>query len=179
MPALDHLASLFYDDLALLGHFEEIVAEAMPEPYRGLLAHHQHMTVAMERHHGGPVEVQVLTSRRDGEYYSRKIVLRRHGDGRVVLFGIPRLNLQLLDEAVRQELLAERKPLGRLLIEHGVLREVQLASLYRVQLGPDLARLFQRPLGETTYGRTAFLYCDGYLAVELLEIVAPEACFGR
>jgi hypothetical protein len=178
MPALDHLASLFYDDLSLLGRFEEIRAEAMPEPYRSLLAHHQHMTVAMERHHGGPVEVQVLASRRDGDYYSRKIVLRRQGDGRVVLFGIPRLNLQLLDESVRQELLAEQKPLGRLLIEHNVLREVQLASLYRVELGPDLATWFQRPLGEITYGRTAFLYCDGYPAVELLEIVAPQACFG-
>ena len=179
MPALDHLASLFYDDMALLGRFEEVGAEVVPEPYRGLLAHHQHMTVAMERHHGGPVEVQVLASRRDGDYYSRKIVLRRHSDGQVVLFGIPRLNLQLLDEEVQRELLAERKPLGRLLIEHNILREVQLASLYRVQLGPDLATLFQRPCGETTYGRTAFLYCDGYLAVELLEIVAPEARFGR
>lgn len=179
MPALDHLASLFYDDATLLGQFEEVRAEAMPEPYRSLLAHHEHMTVAMERHHGVPVEVQVLASRRAGDYYSRKIVLRRHGDGRVVLFGIPRLNLQLLDEAVRQELLAEQKPLGRLLIEHNVLREVQLASLYRVQLGPDLATFFQRPTGETTYGRTAFLYCDGYLAVELLEIVAPEASFDR
>lgn len=179
MPALDHLASLFYSDLALLGQFEEIRADALPEPYRTLLAHHQHMTVAMERHHGGLVEVEVLASRRDGDYYSRKIVLRRHGDGQVVLFGIPRLNLPLLDDAVRQELLAERKPLGRLLIEHNVLREVQLGSLYRVQLGQDLAALFQQPAGQTTYGRTAFLYCDGYLAVELLEIVAPEACFGR
>ena len=178
MPALDHLASLFYDDLSLLGRFEEIRAEAMPEPYRSLLAHHEHMTVAMERHHGGPVEVQVLASRRDGDYYSRKIVLRRPGDRRVVLFGIPRLNLQLLDESVRQELLAEQKPLGRLLIEHNVMREVQLASLYRVELGPDLATWFQQPPGEITYGRTAFLYCDGYPAVELLEIVAPQACFG-
>lgn len=179
MPALDHLASLFYDDLATLGRFEEIRVEAMPETYRRLLAHHEHMTVAMERHHGCPVEVQVLASRRDGDYYSRKIVLHRRRDGRVVLFGIPRLNLQLLDEPVRQELLAEQKPLGRLLIEHNVLREVQLASLYQVAVGPDLARHFQCPQGEITYGRTAFLYCDGYPAVELLEIVAPEACFDR
>ena len=61
-----------------------------------------------------------------------------------------------------------------MLIEHNVLREVQLASLYRITPGPDLCRLFdvQDPLA--TYGRTAFIYCDGYPAVELLEIVAPD-----
>ena len=54
MPALDHLAGLFYADMAELGTFEEVLAEAVPEPYRTLLAHHEHMTVAVEQHHGSP-----------------------------------------------------------------------------------------------------------------------------
>jgi hypothetical protein len=29
------------------------------------------------------------------------------------------------------------------------------------------------PPEQATYGRTAFIYCDGYPAVELLEIVSP------
>ena len=61
-----------------------------------------------------------------------------------------------------------------MLIEHNVLREVQLASLYRVTPGPELCRLLEVVQSTTTYGRTAFIYCDGYPAVELLEIVAPE-----
>jgi hypothetical protein len=175
MPALDYLASLFYSDLAELGIFEEVLAEAVPEPYRALLAHHDHMTVSVERHHGCPVSVEVLATQRGGDYYSRKIILHRQSDQRVVLFGIPRLNLRLLDAAVKDEILSQAKPLGRVLIEHNVLREVQLASLYRVLPGPDLCQLFglRQPLA--TYGRTAFIYCDGYPAVELLEIVAPEA----
>jgi chorismate-pyruvate lyase len=175
MPALDYLASLFYADLAELGTFEEVLAEATPEPYRTLLAHHDHMTVSTERFHGSPVEVEVLVSKREGDYYSRKIILHRQSDGRVVLFGIPRLNLRLVDEDVRNEILSEEKPLGRVLIEHNVLREVQLASLYRVTPGPDLCKLFGLAKPLATYGRTAFIYCDGYPAVELLEIVAPEA----
>ena len=174
MPALDYLASLFYSDLAELGAFEEVLVEALPDPYRTLLAHHEHMTVAVERHHGCPVDVEVLIASRDGDYYSRKIILHLQSDRRVVLFGIPRLNLRLVDDQVKAEILGQNKPLGRVLIDHNVLREVQLASLYRVTPGPDLCRLFglQSPLA--TYGRTAFIYCDGYPAVELLEIVAPE-----
>jgi chorismate-pyruvate lyase len=174
MPALDHLAGLFYSDLAELGTFEEVLVEAMPPSYRRLLAHHEHMTVSVEEHHGCKVDVEVLASQPTGDYYSRKIILHRQSDGRVVLFGIPRLNLRLVDDDVRREILGEGKPLGRVLIEHNVLREVQLASLYRITPGPELLRLFG--LGEPliSYGRTAFIYCDGYPAVELLEIVAPE-----
>jgi len=174
MPALDHLAGLFYTELSELGSFEEVLAEAMPEPYRRLLAHHEHMTVSTEKHHGCKVDVEVIAAKRSGDYYSRKIILHRQSDRRVVLFGIPRLNLRLVDDDVRREILSEMKPLGRVLIEHNVLREVQLASLYRVLPGLDLCKLFgiEQPLA--TYGRTAFIYCDGYPAVELLEIVAPE-----
>jgi chorismate-pyruvate lyase len=174
MPALDHLVSLFYDDLAELGAFEEVLAESMPEPYRRLLAHHEHMTVSVERHHGCPVDVEVLTARQSGDYYSRKIVLHRQSDRRTVLFGIPRLNLRLVDDDVRREILSENKPLGRVLIEHNVLREVQLASLYRVTPGPALCEMFRPSAPLATYGRTAFIYCDGYPAVELLEIVSPQ-----
>ena len=179
MPALDHLAGLFYKDLAELGTFEEVLAESVPEPYRRLLAHHEHMTVSVEQHHGCPAEVSVLAAQRSGDYYSRKIVLHRQSDKRPVLFGIPRLNLRLVDDDVRREILSENKPLGRVLIDHNVLREVQLASLYRVVPGPDLCQLFSLDKPLATYGRTAFIYCDGFPAVELLEIISPEpASFG-
>src|SRR5262245_3265974 len=89
MPALDHLTSLFYSNLAELGTFEEVLTEAVPEPYRKLLAHHEHMTVSVEQHHRSPVDVEVLAAKRSVDYYSRKIILHRQSDRRVVLFGIP------------------------------------------------------------------------------------------
>lgn len=179
MPALDHLAGLFYANIAELGTFEEVLAEAVPQPYRKLLAHHEHMTVAVERHHASRVDVQVLATKHTGDYYSRKIVLHRQSDGAPVLFGIPRLNLRLVDESVRREILSENKPLGRVLIDHNVLREVQLASLYRVVPGPDLCQFFRLQSPLATYGRTAFIYCDGFPAVELLEIVPSEPASDR
>ena len=174
MPALDHLAGLFYSNLADLGSFDEVLAEAVPQPYRRLLAHHEHMTVTVEQHHGCPVDVEVLTAQQSGDYYFRKIILHRQSDRRVVLFGIPRLNLRLVDDSVKREILGQNKPLGRVLIEHNVLREVQLASLYSLTPGPELCRLMNLNAPQKTYGRTAFIYCDGYPAVELLEIVSPE-----
>lgn len=173
MPALDHLVGLFFDDRARLGAFEEVLIVNTPEPYRQLLAHHEHMTVAVERHHGSPVDVEVLATERDGDFYSRMIVLHRQSDGAVVLFGIPRINLRLMGDEVREEILSQKAPLGRVLIDHNVMREVQLASLYRIEPGPELCRLFGLAQPQTTYGRTAFIYLDGYLAIELLEIVAP------
>jgi hypothetical protein len=173
MPALDHLAGLFYPNMNELGTFAEVLVLQTPEPYRTLLAHHEHMTVSVERFHDSPVDVEVRATKRDGEYYSREIVLHRQSDRKPVLFGIPRLNLMLLGDDVRQEILAEQTPLGRVLIEHNVMREVQLGSLYRVEPGPALCRLFELREPQSTYGRTAFIYLDGYLAIELLEIVAP------
>ena len=63
------------------------------------------------------------------------------------------------------------------MIEHAVDQIIeQCPQFFRLDLVRDffgpLAVLVDQPLA--TYGRTAFIYCDGYPAVELLEIVAPE-----
>ena len=65
-------------------------------------------------------------------------------------------------------------PLGRVLINHGVLRRVELSQLWKVVPGVDLCSLFKLDQAVDTYGRTAIIYCDGEPAIELLEIVAPE-----
>ena len=173
LPDLSTLVALFYENPAELGFFESVAADEIPTPYRELLDHNAHMTVTMEDFHGGAVDVQVLATRRDGSLYSRKILLSRQYDGRVVMFGVPRLNLDVLSPEVREEIESQRTPLGRVLINHNVLREVELVALWRVKMGGDLARLFGHPVGGTVYGRTALIHLNGEPAVELLEIAAP------
>lgn len=170
-PDLDELVSLFYDDPARLGEFQEVQAADLPAAERKLLAHDEHMTVTVESFHGSLVDVKVLATQTELPHYSRMIVLRRQSDGRVVLFGLVRLNLDLLDAAVREEILSQRTPLGRVLIEHDVLRAVELVSLWRITVGPDLARYLGVPEGTVAYGRTALIHCNADPAVELLEIV--------
>lgn len=172
-PSLAELIALFYADPRQLGTFVRVQESEVPQPFRKLLAHSEHMTETVEAYHRSKVDVSVLQSRRDGEYYSRKIVLSRQSDGLPVQFGIPRLNVTCLSPVVRAEIEAEKTPLGRVLINHQVLREVQLVALWKVVPGEDLQKMFRISGPLVTYGRTALIYCDGEPAIELLEIVSP------
>jgi chorismate-pyruvate lyase len=173
MVELSALIKLFYADASALGRFTQVSAAEMPQPYRQLLAHQHHMTVTVEAHHRSPVDVRVCERKTDGNYYSRKILLARQSDGRVVQFGIMRVNFAYLSLEVRREIESELIPLGRVLINHNVLREIELESLWKVEPGPDLCQLFDISLGQVTYGRTALIHCNGEPGVELLEIVTP------
>ncbi len=166
---------MFYADMEELGRFERVSPEQMPPDYRLLLAHENHMTVTMERFHASSVKVHVLAAQTTGSHYSRKILLSRTSDDVVVQFGIVRINFNYLGDEVRREIESQRTPLGRILINHGVLREVELWQLWRVAAGPDLQQLFSLSRREATYGRTALIHCNGEPAIELLEIATPTS----
>ncbi len=168
------LLAIYYDQPNDLGVFELANSQSVPAVYRKLLEHTNHMTVTVESHHGDNVDVQVLRSDFVGEHYRREILLRTHANQRVVQYGIVRLNTRFLSDKPRNEILAQQKPLGRVLIEHNVLREIELFDLVRVQCGPILAKFFDVEVGTTTYGRTALIHCDKEPAIELLEVVSPE-----
>jgi len=172
-PILAPLVALFYPQPEVLGRFEEVAAADMPAVYRGLLAHQNHMTVTVERFHGSPVDVRVLETSITGEHYSRKILLARQTDGVVVQFGIVRLNFAHVSPEVRSEIESQRTPVGRVLINHNVLREIHLVRLWKVTPGAELRKLFGLATTDPTYGRTALIDCNGEPAVELLEIVTP------
>jgi chorismate-pyruvate lyase len=173
LPDLYTLVSLFYSDPARLSHFESAVEDEMPSDYAGLLAHENHMTVTVERFFRSSVDVKVLETDTTPTHYARKILLSRQTDGAVVQFGIMRLKLSCLSAEVRKEVESRRTPLGRILIQHNVLREVHLVKLWKAEAGPDLATYFGVPHGTLTYGRTAMIDCNGEPGVELLEIVRP------
>ncbi len=170
---LDALIALFYPRSEELGRFDEVDSHDLARDYRMLLAHDSHMTVTVERFHNGPVDVRVLATQITGDHYARKILLARQSDGAVVQFGIMRLDFSCVSPEVRREVESRQTPLGRILIEHNVLREVHLRKVWRVTPGSELRRLLGMREGEITYGRTAIIHCNGEPAVELLEIVAP------
>ena len=171
---LDGLIGLFYPDAHRLGEFQYVPANGLPAPYDTLLSHHHHMTVTVEAHHGVPVDLVVLEEFIDRSTYARKILLVRRSDQVVVQYGIVRINIDYLDLAVCQEIHRREAPLGRILIEHNVLRDVECLALWQVKVGDDLASHFCLPVGARTYGRTALIHCNQEPAIELLEIVAPS-----
>jgi hypothetical protein len=170
---LKKLMSLFPDGETLFAATAHVPSALTPEPYKRLLVHEHHMTVTMEEFHCSPVAVEVLDRKLDGDIYCRKILLRRKNDGRIVQFGIVRFDLAVVLPAVREEIVSERTPLGRILINYNVLRHIDLGAILQFQAGPGLAGLLGSPAGQTTYGRLATIFCNQKPAVDLLEVAAP------
>jgi len=176
-PAVDlaQLIGLFFPtgDDSDLGVFESVGSAAVPNPYGKLLDHHSHMTVAVESHFNSPVNVRVVRTKKDDTWYAREILLSTQDDHTIVQYGIVRIRFKMLSKPVWREIEAGLKPLGRVLIEHEVMRQVELVGLWRVACGPRLASHFSVKNHHLTYGRTARIFCDSEPAIELLEIVRP------
>lgn len=170
---LQALIDLFPSGSRLIERFEHVPSASVPEPYQSMLVHNHHMTIAMESYHRSPVEVRVLDRRLVGDNYCRKIVLLKQGTDQVVQFGLVRFDLRTVSEAVREEILSEQIPLGRVLIDHDVHRQVDLGAVLRITAGPDLAEYLKMPEHAQTYGRLATIFCNGQPAVDLLEISTP------
>ena len=170
---LKKLTSLFPDGETLFERAAHVPSALTPEPYKRLLVHEHHMTVTMEEFHHASVVVKVLDRKLDGDIYSRKILLERAGDGRIVQFGIVRFDLGVVLPAVREEILSERTPLGRILINYNVLRHIDLGAILQIAAGPGLAKLLGCETGQITYGRLATIFCNQKPAVDLLEVAAP------
>jgi chorismate-pyruvate lyase len=167
------LTSLFPSAEPLFLKAEHIPSAVTPEPYKSMLVHDHHMTVAMETYHRSPVEVRVLAKKLDGDQYAREILLVKQGTEAVVQYGLVRFNLSYVTHEVRNEILAEQTPLGRILINHNVLRHIDLGAILEMTAGPRLTRHFRMPVGAVTYGRMATIFCNRQPAVDLLEISAP------
>ena len=169
---IDTLIELFYPSRDGLGKFFPIEANELPDQYRSLLAHHDHMTVTLEAWHNSLVEIRVLEERCDRERYARSIVLVRQRDGVTVQFGIMQINLAGLPDIVRLEIESQALPLGRIMIRHHLMREVELCQLWRIQPGKQLQHHMHCSDDDQLFGRTAQILVEGEPVVELLEIVS-------
>lgn len=175
------------------GVVRSVSPDEVPEPARTLLDHRSHMTVAMERFHGGDVRLRVVARLEDAwkqcsndGIYAREILLETQ-TGQCVQFGIVRIDLTHLDPATADAIRGARRPLGRILIDAGMLREVHAVKLLQIVPGPHLRDLLwggscqpgDMADASPLYGRVAEIQLDGRPTVELLEIVAPTGAVQR
>lgn len=171
--ALDSLCDWFYEDRLSAEGCEPVAPEDLPQAARELLVHHEHMTLRLQRHHGRPVELRVLQQRLDGTLYVRNIVLTLAGTDQVVEFGIVRLDLDFTSKEIREAILAHKRPLGDILVEHDVLRRIEPRWYFRFDRdSPILAHFGDAHPGDA-YGRLATIYFEEQPAIELLEVI-PE-----
>jgi hypothetical protein len=157
---------------------EAIGAEVLPPSYRALLDHRAHMTAVLSEFHGADVALHVLAHRQVGDVYRRKIVLTVGDADRIVEFGLVRLDLSVVGDAVRTAIIERRRPLGAILIAHDVLTRV--VPRWFVRFAPDspVVAMFGTDGKEPVYGRIGMIYFHKEPAVELLEVVTDRASEG-
>jgi chorismate-pyruvate lyase len=174
-PDLRDLFGVFADEAgAVPPDFAIIPPQEVPEPYRRLLVHEHHMTVTLDEYHGEKVELRVLAQRRAGNQYARLILLALPSSGEVVQFGIMRIDFDCLYRPeVKDEILAGKTPLGRILIEHDVLRRIEPTAYLRITPNAAIRGWFNLQGSPAIYGRLAWMMCNNLPAIELLEVVRP------
>lgn len=168
---LKQLTGCFYQQRDQPGVFQAVEADLVPEPQLSLLNHDSHMTVTVEKFHDSPVDVKVLQEKSGADTYAREICLLRQTDGAVVQYGIVRICFRHLTGEVETAIRQKASPLGRILIDHDVLRKVKLLSLYRVEPAAPMLEAIGTDQSGELYGRTAIIFCDNEPAIELLEVV--------
>ena len=174
------LVTLFAKPVESFASLEPVLPSAVPEPYRSLLDHDSHMTVVMERFHRQTLALRVLAridERVDpAAWYAREILLV-DAAGAPVQHGIVRIDLAQVGAETAARIRAATEPLGKVLIDAGLLRQVRRVEILRVEPGPRLASVMGIDPGEKTgtYGRVADISLSGKAepAVELLETVVP------
>ena len=182
------------------GTIRAIDSKDIPAPFYSLLAHHSHMTVAMEAFHGHSVSLDVVSVAPDetaGQTsYTREILLRspifndkafgvpsRSGKNqkktnRVVQYGIVRINTDHLPQEVVGRIEDGGIPLGRILIEADLHREVRCVCVFEVMPGPYFGELClgsEKQAVPRTFGRFATISISEQPVIELFEVVVPAA----
>lgn len=166
-PLLEGLrCALRADELA------HVQAAALPPREAGLLDHEAHMTARLEQHFGEPVSVAVLQRRRDERTYAREILLSLPG-GRVVQYAVVAIALGRCPVAVREEILAERQPLGRILQPLTAELRVAPVGFVRARLPAALAGRCGAPPGAVAWGRLVRIHRGPDCLIEGLELLMP------
>jgi hypothetical protein len=155
--------------------YRYVAPDEVPEPFQQLLVHDRHMTMAMETYHHCNITVKVLQRKRNENWYSRQILLLPFGTDKVVQGGLVRIHLPMLDPAVQTAILREDTPLGHVLIDHDVLRHIDIKHYLKFEPGPALKTWPGFTADQSAYGRLGILYCDLQPAIELFEIVPGDS----
>ena len=181
------------------GTIRAIDSKDVPAPFCSLLAHHSHMTVAMEAFHGHSVSLEVVSvAANDGDEqttYTREILLKcpvfndtafggtsrpdenQQKKNRVVQYGIVRINTNRLPQEVVARIEDGRTPLGRILIEADLHREVRCVSVFEILPGPYFGELClgsEKQAPPRTFGRFATINISEQPVIELFEVVVPS-----
>jgi chorismate-pyruvate lyase len=153
---------------------EIIPEDAVPEPFKSLLVHHNDMTPTLEAFHKSDIHLEIVSRERRGDFYFREVVLRLNGEDQPVEFGANKLYLGRFAEEAQDLILQEYVPLGRILKDCRVPHRTQARGFLRVQSDELIGEKFELTQPAVLYGRKAVISdLQGRPLSEIVEILPP------
>lgn len=152
----------------------EIDASEIPQPQRELLVHQRDMTTTLRTFYGARTHLRLLRKEAGNEIYQREVVLALDGSERPVEFGASSIHLDRLPTDVQREILLAERPLGGLLLEHGVKFVSRPKAFIRVEADTLISRALELNGPGPLYGRcNALLTPAGDVLADIVEILPP------
>ncbi|PYL00810.1 MAG: hypothetical protein DME19_03840 [Verrucomicrobia bacterium] len=170
-----HPLDEFYAQMSLtLPPLQQVEGEAVPQPYKQLLVHHNDMTPTLEKFHGRDIHLRLLGRRRQSDEYFREVVLLLDGTDQPVEFGAIKIYLNRFKPEARRHVLDERRPLGRIMQECGVKHSSRPRAFLRLASDRFINEALQLSGAHVLYGRCNTLYDPQERALaEIVEILPP------
>jgi len=167
----------FYTHAKLpLPPMETIPGDAVPEPFKSLLVHHNDMTPTLEKFHQSRIHLEIIKSDHRGGFYLREVVLRLDHDEKPVEFGANKVFLGMFPEDAQELILLEQVPLGTILRDCGVRHQTEAKYYLRIQPDEIICRALELEAPVPLYGRKAVISdLKGRPLSEIVEILPPAA----
>jgi chorismate-pyruvate lyase len=178
---LAHPLDEFYAQMGQpLPPLHQVDGEAVPQPYKQLLVHHDDMTPTLEKFYRQDIHLRVLGRRRRDEEYFREVVLLLDGNDQPVEFGAIKINFHLFPPEARKQILEERRPLGHILHEQGIKHSSRPKAYLRLASDKVINEALGLTGAHVLYGRRNTLFDpeDRPLA-EIVEILPPASKRGE
>jgi hypothetical protein len=145
--------------------------ERLPQPYRTLLFHQNDMTLTLEQHFGGRVVIRALSTYSSGAWYFRRVLLVQEYSGRPVEMGAIRIRLDAFSARVRQQILGNVVPLGRILRDGGVDYQSRPRCFLEVTPNSEMMGVFWMREPRTLYGRRTEMAVGSTKVGDIVEIL--------
>lgn len=171
---LNSLGAGLFSEADWIGLCETVDPRNMPAAARSLLDHQRHMTATLNAHYGEPVALRVLEAYVESQSYRRKILLTVEQGRRVVEFGLVRLDLSVLPEPARADVISKMAPLGEIFTRHNILTRVEPRWFLRFAGNGSIVQCFAPAPPLEAFGRLGVIHCDGRPAALLLEVVRGD-----
>lgn len=174
LPFIHPLDEFYMNAGLTLPRIEVLAGTLIPEPYNGLLVHDGDMTPALEKFHACSLRLEVMRREQRNGFYFREVVLLSEDESKRVEFGAIKIFLHLFPAPARNEILAERLPLGSILAKYRIAHYSRPKAFLRVRSDQFINNALRIEGTHTLYGRRNTISTEeDHVLAEIVEILPP------